>query len=294
MTIDPLPVRSMLFVPANREERMHKALTLGSDAIILDLESAIPRGEAEVARRMVRGLLDAHRPPRPSVFVRISDVDSPDFAADLEAAVHDHLAGIVLPQVTGPDDVRRAAAALDRLDPAGRIVLYPLVETAGAIRTAYEIATASPRVAYFGGGVSRNGDIGRSVGFRWTPEGTETLYIRSKVLVDARAAGTANPITGIWGSVDDLVGLRAFAEQSRNLGYEGLQCIHPSHLPIIHEIFTPNAAELAEWRAVIDAMAEAERQGSAAIRLDGRLVDVAHVKTAHQNLARARRLGLDV
>lgn len=294
MTIDPLPVRSMLFVPANREERMHKALTLGADAIILDLESAIPRGEAAVARRMVRGLLDAHRPPRPAVFVRISDVDSPDFAADLEAAVHDHLAGIVLPQVTGPDDVRRAATALDRLDPAGRIVLYPLVETAGAIRTAYEIAVASPRVAYFGGGVSRNGDIGRSVGFRWTPEGTETLYIRSKVLVDARAAGTANPITGIWGSVDDLVGLRAFAQQSRNLGYEGLQCIHPTHLPIIHEIFTPSAAELTEWQAVIDAMAEAERQGSAAIRLDGRLVDVAHVKTAHQNLARARRLGLEV
>lgn len=292
MTIDPLPVRSLLFVPANREDRMHKALTLGADAIILDLESAIPRGEAETARRMVRGLLDVAAATRPAVFVRVSEVDSPDFAADLETAVHPNLAGILQPQVTGPDDVRRATAALDRLDPAGRIVLYPLVETANAIRTAYEIACASPRIAYFGGGVSRNGDIGRSVGFRWTPEGTETLYLRSKVLIDARAAGIVNPVTGIWGLVDDLHGLRAFAQQSRDLGYEGLQCIHPSHLPIINEIFTPSAAEIAEWQELLAAMAEAEQQGSAAIRLHGRLVDVAHVKTAEQNLARARRLGV--
>ena len=292
MSIDPLPVRSLLFVPANREDRMHKALTVGADAVILDLESAIPRGEATVARRMVRDLLDAHRPPRPAVFVRVSEIDSTDFDADLESCAHDHLAGVMLPQVTGPDDVRRAAAALDRVDPQGRIVLFPLVETARAVREAYEIACASERIAYFGGGVSRDGDIARSIGYRWTPEGTETLYMRSKVLVDARAAGIVNPVTGIWGSVDDLDGLRAFAQQSRDLGYEGLQCIHPKHLPIIHEIFTPSAADIAHWQNVIAVMDEAEQRGSAAIRLDGRLVDVAHVKTAHKNLERARRLGL--
>jgi citrate lyase subunit beta/citryl-CoA lyase len=283
MTIDPTPLRSLLFVPANREDRMHKALTVGADAIILDLESAIPRGEATVARRMVHDLLDSHAAPRPAVFVRVSEVDSPDFAADLEAAVHPNLAGILLPQV---------ASARDALDPGVRIVLYPLVETAAGVRDAYEIATASERVAYFGGGVSRGGDIARALGYRWTPEGTETLYLRSKILVDARAAGVVNPVTGIWGILDDLDGLRAFAQQSRDLGYEGLQCIHPKHLPIIHEIFTPSAAELAHWQEIIAAMEEAERQGSAAIRLDGRLIDVAHVKTAQKDLARARRLGL--
>ena len=292
MPIDPLPVRSLLFVPANREDRMHKALTVGADGVILDLESAIPRGEATVARRMVRDLLDAHRPPRPAVFVRVSEIDSTDFDADLEACAHDNLAGVMLPQVTGPDDVRRAAAALDRVDPQGRIVLYPLVETARAVREAYEIACASERIAYFGGGVSRDGDIARSIGYRWTPEGTETLYMRSKVLIDSRAAGIVNPVSGIWGSVDDLDGLRAFAQQSRDLGYEGLQCIHPKHLPIIHEVFTPSATDIAHWQNVIAVMDEAEKRGSAAIRLDGRLVDVAHVKTAHKNLDRARRLGL--
>jgi citrate lyase subunit beta/citryl-CoA lyase len=292
MTIDPLPVRSLMFVPANREDRMHKALASEADAIVLDLESTVPRGEATVARRMVRDLVELDRAVRPAVFVRVSEVGSPDFRPDLEACAHPNLAGILLPQVLGPDCVRQASEALDALDPAVRITIMPLVETANAVRTAYEVACASPRVAYFGGGVSRNGDIGRSIGFRWTPEGTETLYLRSKVLIDSRSAGVFNPITGIWGSVDDLDGLRAFAQQSRDLGYEGLQCIHPKHLPIIHEIFTPSAAEIDEWRELIAAMDEAERAGSAAIRLHGRLVDVAHVKTAHKSLERARLLGV--
>jgi citrate lyase subunit beta/citryl-CoA lyase len=292
MTIDPLPVRSLMFVPANREDRMHKALASAADAIVLDLESTVPRGEATVARRMVRDLVELDRPVRPAVFVRVSEVGSADFAPDLEACAHPNLAGILLPQVLGPDCVRRASEALDALDPDAHITIVPLVETANAVRTAYEIACASPRVAYFGGGVSRNGDIGRSIGFRWTPEGTETLYLRSKVLIDSRAAGIVNPITGIWGAVDDLDGLRAFAQQSRDLGYEGLQCIHPKHLPIIHEIFTPSAAEIDEWQELIAAMEEAERAGSAAIRLHGRLVDVAHVKTAHKSLERARLLGV--
>lgn len=292
MTIDPLPVRSLMFVPANREDRMHKALASGADAIVLDLESTVPRGEAEPARRMVRDLVTMDRPTRPAVFVRVSEVDSPDFVPDLASCAHPSLAGILLPQVLGPDCVRRASEALDALDPQERITIVPLVETANAVRTAYEIACASPRVAYFGGGVSRNGDIGRNIGFRWTAEGTETLYLRSKVLIDSRSAGIVNPITGIWGAVDDLDGLRAFAVQSRELGYEGLQCIHPKHLPIIHEVFTPSAAEIAEWQELLAAMDEAEKQGSAAIRLHGRLVDVAHVKTARKNLDRARLLGV--
>lgn len=292
MTIDPLPVRSLLFVPANRADRMHKALASGADAIVLDLESTVPRGEAGPARVLVHDLVRMERPGRPAVFVRVSEVTSPDFAPDLEACAHPALAGILLPQVLGPDCVRQAARALDALDPDERVTIVPLVESANAVRTAYEIACASARVAYFGSGTSRGGDIGRSIGFRWTPEGTETLYMRSKVLIDSRAAGIANPITGIWGLVDDLDGLRAFAQQSRDLGYDGLQCIHPKHLPIIHEIFTPSPAEIAEWKELIAAMEEAERQGSAAIRLHGRLVDVAHVKTAHKNLARARLLGV--
>jgi citrate lyase subunit beta/citryl-CoA lyase len=272
---------------------MRRALEVGADGVVFDLESAIPRGEAEPARAAVRRVLSASSSTRPACFVRVSDVRSADFAADLDAAMHDSLTGVLLPQVSGPGDVELASSALDERDPGGRVVLVPLVETANAVRTAYEIATASARVAYFGAGASRNGDIARAIGYQWTPEGVETLFLRSKVLVDARAAGVPNPITGIWGSVADVDGLRAFAQQSRRLGYEGLMCIHPSHLPVIHEIFTPSEHELREARALRDAAAAAEREGIGAFMLDGRLVDAAHVHTAAALLERARRLGAE-
>jgi citrate lyase subunit beta/citryl-CoA lyase len=272
---------------------MRRALELDADAVVFDLESAIPRGEALNARASVQRVLGVPAAAGPARFVRISDVRSADFAPDLDAAMHATLTGVLLPQVAGPEDVVVASDALDALDPAGRVVLVPLVETANAVRTAFEIASASPRVAYFGAGVSRNGDIARAIGYRWSPDGLETLYLRSKVLIDARAAGVVNPITGIWGDVADLAGLRHFATQSRALGYEGLMCIHPSHVPVIHEVFTPTPRELREARELLDAAAAAERQGSGAFTLDGRLVDAAHVKTAAALLDRARRLGVE-
>ena len=160
------------------------------------------------------------------------------------------------------------------------------------MRSAYEIARASARVAYMGGATSRAGDLTRSLGYRWTPEGKETLFLRSKVLVDVRAAGVANPLSGLWGAVDDSDGLLAFARQSRDLGYEGLMVIHPSHLAIVNEIFSPAEDEIAEWRRIIEAMQAAEEEGRGAIRLEGRLIDAAHVVTARQGLARARALGV--
>lgn len=295
--IDVAPVRSVLFVPANREDRMRKSLTLGADAVIFDLESAIPRGEAEVARDMVRRVVSEHPAATPSIFVRISAVGTEPHEADIAAAVHPNLRGVLLPQVVSADDVRAADTALGRAEAAagvaaGSTIMIPLLETANALRTAYDIASSSPRIAYMGGATSRNGDLARSVGFRWTARGDETLFFRSKVLIDVRAAGIENPISGMWSNLDDLDGLREFAERTRDIGYEGMMVIHPSHVPIVNEVFTPSAAEIGEWNKVVAAMEEAEAQGLGAIRLDGRLIDVAHALTAQKDLARARRLGV--
>lgn len=302
---DAPPIRSLLFVPAHREDRIRKALASAADAIAIDLESATPEGEIAAARticnRILREAAAAHpdAPPakRPSILVRVHEAASPEQAPDLEAVVGPALLGILLPQVVDAKDVVATDAALARAEqaaglPVGRTRIMPLVESANAVRTAYEIASASPRVAYMGGATSRGGDLARSLGYRFTDAGLETLFLRSKVLVDVRAAGVPNPISGLWGRLDDDEGLRAFARQSRDLGYEGLMTIHPAQLAIVHAIFTPSAEEIAEWQRILDAMAAAERAGQGAIRLDGRLVDAAHAKTARQQLERARRLGL--
>ncbi|MCY4434295.1 MAG: aldolase/citrate lyase family protein, partial [bacterium] len=170
--------------------------------------------------------------------------------------------------------------------------IMPLVETASAVRLAYELATASDRVAYMGGATGRHGDLGRSVGFQWSPEGTETLYLRQKVLIDVRSASVPNPLSGLWGTVDDLDGLTGFAQQTRQLGYEGMMIIHPTHIPIVNQIFSPTAEEIAAWNQLIAAVEEHEAQGVGAFRHQGRLIDQAHLLTAQQNLSRATRLGL--
>ena len=169
--------------------------------------------------------------------------------------------------------------------------IMPLVETASAVRLAYELATASDRVAYMGGATGRHGDLGRSIGFQWTPEGTETLYLRQKVLIDVRSAGVPNPLSGLWGTIDDLDGLARFAAQTRQLGYEGMMAIHPSHLPTINQTFSPTPEEIDGWRQLVAAVEEAEAQNIGAFRYQGRLIDQAHLHTAHQNLAPRRATG---
>src|SRR5207302_11155023 len=126
---------------------------------------------------------------------------------------------------------------------------YPILETASAIRNAYEIAMASPRVSYMGGAVSRFGDIVGDIGFRWTRSGTETLFIREKVLIDARAAGIRYPISGMWGGAnDDHDGLQAWLTELRDIGYFGMMMGNKDHVPIVNAAFTPTAAEIAFWQ----------------------------------------------
>jgi citrate lyase subunit beta/citryl-CoA lyase len=150
-----------------------------------------------------------------------------------------------------------------------------------------------------GGALSRFGDIHQALGYRWTSEGEETLFLRSKVLVDAKAAGIRYPISGMWGgALDDLDGLRAFATSLRNLGYYGMMLGSAEHVPLVHEVFTPTAEEIAYWRELDELAAEAERVNSGPIRHgdprqgEAHVVHIAHVGSARKNLAWARDLGV--
>jgi citrate lyase subunit beta/citryl-CoA lyase len=287
--IDPPPLRSLLFVPGHRDQWAAKAVAAGADGIILDLQE-VPDGERARARDIVSSVVG--RVERP-VLVRVTPVGAAGHEEDLDAAARPGLAGVVVPLVTGPDDVRAVAARLEELERTrglapGATVVVPLVETARAARLAYEVATASDRVAYMGGGTAPEGDIAHDMGFQWTPAGLETLFLRSWVLMNVRAAGVRFPLTGIWPVVDDLDGLRAFAEQSRGLGYTGMTAIHPSHVPIINEVFTPTAEDIARWQRTIEVL----EAGAGATRLRGMMVDAAHGRTARDALAAAARLGL--
>jgi citrate lyase subunit beta/citryl-CoA lyase len=203
---------------------------------------------------------------------------------------------VILPKVQEPADVVEVDNLLTHFErrqgmEIGQIHIVPSLESAQGIRQAYEIAMASPRVAHMGCGGGKEGDTARSIGYQWTPEGLETLFIRSKVLVDVRAAGILYPLTGGWMDIRDLTGLRAFAQQFKRLGFTGLVLIHPSQVQIANEVFTPTADEVKQWQGLIETMEERRTQGGAAVNYHGDMVDIAHEETARTMLALAREFG---
>ena len=294
--IDAPPLRSILFVPGHRQRWVEPARASGTDGIVFDLEDAVPVSEIDEARRVVHDAVERFAVDGPKVLVRVAPPASDALALDLDAVVNPGLCAVVLPLVYSPDEVRQVADRLDLLEAqrgmeVGSTVIMPLVETAEAARLAFEIANASERVEYMGGGTSRQGDIARALGYRWTPEGTETLTMRSWVLLCVRAAGVRYPVTGLWGQVDDLDGCRQWAEQARGLGYTGTTVIHPSHVPIVNEAFSPSRVEIEHWTAVVATMEACQAQGIGATTFEGAMIDEADVKTARLGLELAGRLG---
>jgi citrate lyase subunit beta/citryl-CoA lyase len=274
---------------------------------VIDLEeprTPFPEAAREAARVVARSFVDdaevSH--DRPLLFARVQPPATGQTLKDLRAVLTPALAGIMLPKVRGPEDVHGADALLTCMEVEhglvpGSVALYPILETAQAIRLAYEIATASPRIAYMGGAVSRFGDIHQALGYRWTAEGSETLFLRSKVLVDARAAGIRYPVSGMWGGPrDELGALRAWAEHLRDLGYYGMMLGDPVHVPLVHEVFTPTASEIAYWQDLDRLARDAETGGAPvtygdAAQGEGHVVHIAHVGSARLNLEWARDLG---
>ena len=305
------PLRSVLFARGDDRDSLARAVASGADSIVADLEeprTPYSESDRERGRAVAREFFDAQPAASsrsgPLLFSRVQPWSTGQTLKDLRAVMGPSLGGILVPKIESPTDVHAVDGLLTCMEvefglERGTVALYPILETAMAIRLAYEVATASPRVAYMGGAISRFGDIHQAVGFRWTAEGEETLFLRSKVLIDARAAGIRYPISGMWGGDrDDLDGLREFAVKLRNLGYYGMMLGDPSYIPVVHEVFTPTAAELGYWHDLDRLAADAERSGGGPIvygdpnQGEGHVVHLAHVGSARKNLEWARDLGL--
>ncbi len=305
------PLRSVLFVPGSNEKAVANAPFTGADAVVFDMEepeTPMTDSVRERAHRIVGSFL-ASRPEaegegEPDWFVRVRTASSGMAFRDLRAALAPALRGVLVPKIQGPEDVVAMDALLLAAEveaglPRESALLYPILETAEGLRRSYEIAMASKRVAYMGGAISRFGDIHQAVGYRWTPEGKETLFLRSKVLLDAKAAGIRYPISGMWGGAsDDLAGLRSFATELRELGYYGMMLGNPDHIPLVHELFTPSREEVAYWADLVRLGDEGARTGKGPILYgdpnqgEGHEVHLAHVESARRNLEWARALGV--
>ena len=292
------PLRTSMYVPGNKEDWMRKAPQYGSDALIFDLEDSVPVPDKEEARVLVRKMLEELGGEKPTLTVRVNRLETGLTGDDLEAITCPQLYGVLLPKVESSADVVEVDNLLSYFErkagmEVGSVFVDPGLETAQSIRQSYEIATASPRIAHMGGSGGKGGDTSRSIGFQWTPEGLETLYLKSKVLIDVRSAGVPYPMSGGWFDMHDLEGLRSLAVQLRQLGYTGMHLIHPSHVPVVNEVFSPTSEDVRHWQGLVKAMEEMRATGGAAITFGGDMVDIAHEETARTMLAIAKEMGIE-
>jgi citrate lyase subunit beta/citryl-CoA lyase len=292
------PSRSALFVPGNRQAWIEKAAGYGADTLILDLEDSVPDHEKVPARAIVKAGLQALRARGQAAGVRINGFATGLTLGDLEGILCPELDSVSLPKVETAADLHELDALLTHLErraglPVGRIETPLGCETARAMRDVYEIATTCRRVTRVSLAAGPGGDAARAIGYQWSKEGTETLFLRSKVVLDARAAGVLYPTISSWWNIKDLDGLERDARFNRQLGYRGQTVMHPSHVPIVNRVFTPTAEEVDFSRGLIQAMEEAARQGIAAVTYKGDMVDEAMVKTAREMLDFAASIGLN-
>ncbi|HEY3068374.1 MAG TPA: CoA ester lyase [Methylomirabilota bacterium] len=291
------PSRSALFVPGNRPEWIEKAAGYGADTLILDLEDSVPDREKSGARPVVKAGVKALAAKGQGCSVRINAFATGLTLDDLEGVLCSELTSITLPKVETPADMHELDALLSHLErrlglPVGGVETPLGCETAKAMRNVYEIATQCRRVRRVSLAAGPGGDAARAIGYQWSKEGTETLFLRSKVVLDARAAGIQYPTISSWWTIKDLEGLERDARWNRSLGYRGQTVMHPTHVPVVNKVFTPTADEIAFHRGLIEAMEEGARRGVAAVTYKGDMVDEAMVKTSREMLEFAAAIGV--
>jgi citrate lyase subunit beta/citryl-CoA lyase len=288
----PATFRSLLFVPGHRARFYEKLAEFRPDAVIVDLEDAVPPAEKPLAREMVRERLGGPLLAGLQVFVRVNAVDTPYFRDDVRGVVAAGLDGIFLPKAGNAEQLHEANMLLARAElglglTLGAVRIVPIVESVQGVLNARELAVASPRVLALAFGAE---DFSLDLGVERSRDGVETRYPRAQVALAAHGAGRI-AIDTPWTAIDDQDGLLRETIEARQLGYVAKQAIHPSQLAIIHQVYTPTEAEVSWASRVISAYDEAVARGTGAINLDGKLIDVPMVERARQVLDRARVSG---
>ncbi len=290
----PTFIRSALFVPGNRSDRIDKALNSGADAVIIDLEDAVPVHEKESAREIAQQKLSTYN--NGQIFIRINSLESPFGLPDLEAVIVKGLKGVILPKVDSTHQLLEINRLITEKERAhglglGSILLIPLIETALGVQRIYEIASVklSPdRLFTVAFGAA---DYTADMGIKMTKEATELYYPRARLAVACRAADIAPPIDSPFMlHIKDTEAFMEDAMRAKNLGFQGKLLIHPAQIEPCHQVFTPTPDEIAQAKKIITAFEEAEEKGIGAIQVDGKFVDYPVIRRAREVLALAEEI----
>ena len=282
--------RSRLYVPGSEPKYFINAGLHGADAIILDLEDSVHPNEKDAARLLVRNALRGVDFLQCERMVRINQL--PLGLEDLEEIVPESPDLILIPKVETPKQVIVASQKIAEIKANYGITrplwLMPILESALGIEKAFEIASASEEIAALTIGLE---DYTADLGVAKTPAGAESLFARQRVVNAAHAAGV-QAIDSVFGDVGDMDGLRAWALNSRALGFEGMGCVHPLQITVIHQAFAPTPAEIEKAQKIVAAFHEAQQKGLGVVSLGSKMIDAPVVQRALKLMAQAQAMGL--
>jgi len=287
-----LPLRSMLFVPGDSERKLAKAAQAPADALILDLEDSVAASRTAIAREQVLEYLRSHRDRRQQLWVRINPLSTPAALLDL-AVVAGSPDGLMLPKLDSAADVAKLSHLLDALEvregvvPGSIRILAVATETPASLFTLGSYTGCSDRLEGLTWGAE---DITAALGASTNrePDGEYShvcTLARTLCLAGAVAAGV-QPVDTIWADFADMEGLATDARRARQRGFTGKLAIHPAQVDAINQAFTPSEEELAWSQRVVHAF-EAN-PGLGTVGLDGKMLDMPHLKQARRLLATAR------
>ncbi len=284
-----MKLRSLLFVPGDSERKFAKAQASGADALILDLEDSVAPGQKAAARAHVARLLENREPRDWSFFVRINALDTGLTLDDLAAVVKPGLDGVLVPKANGVEDIVHFGHYLDAFEtkagmPVGSVrIAVVATETAKAMFALHTYAPAHPRLAALTWGGE---DLAAALGATENREAGGWTFpyqvVRAQCLF-AAAAAEVTPVDTIHADFRDTEGLELDCRRSRRDGFLGRIAIHPDQVAIINRCYAPSEEEIAHARRIVEAFAA--NPGAGTLGIDGKMVDIPHLKAAQKTLA---------
>ena len=285
--------RSLLYVPGNMPSMLQNVPLFGCDAVLLDLEDAVPLAEKDAARILVRRFLDGYKNRNKEVLIRINGLDTKWALDDLKAVLPAKPDGIRLPKADTPEVVEHLDTLLTEYEEelgfeVGHFKILPSIETAEGVLNAPKTAKASDRLIGLAFGAE---DYTATMEINRTKTGEELFNARMNVLWAAKAAGI-QALDSIFADVNDMDALRAETELIKKLGFTGKSLVNPRQIDVVHEVFAPKQAEVDYALQVMDAIKRAREMGTGVISLKGKMIDRPVVVRAARVLSTARAHGM--
>jgi len=271
--------RSLIFVPGNNPRFLEKAKKIQADIVCFDLEDSVPDDQKINARKLIKSALKSKKSYKSTIFVRTNSPSSGKIPSDLKEVIQKGIDGIVIPKVNNIQELKKIEKILSKLEKIQKlkpIQIIPSIESAQGVVNTYNIASFGKRISAVVFGVF---DLLNDIGVEYTKESLGEKYSRTKIPIDAHAAGVV-AIDAIWQDLKDSKGLEKDCKVGKNLGYSGKSIIHPDQISIVHKLFHPNKNEILWAQKVCKIYLESTKKGTGATTIEGKMIDEVHFKQA--------------